>query len=130
MHILPFPAWGCSHISCFLIGHPLINGGRHEKEKIGGLVPEQIEAEIERTKKLLSELDSLLAADKTRPWLFGLESPTALDTHLVVFLVRLQDVGRHELIPEGLSRYVDVATSKREWQQLMGEQRTVPPRPK
>jgi hypothetical protein len=33
------------------------------------------------------------------PWLFGLENPTALDAHLVFFIWRMRDVGRHELIP-------------------------------
>jgi hypothetical protein len=33
------------------------------------------------------------------PWLFGLENPTALNARLVIFIGRMRDVGRHELIP-------------------------------
>ena len=56
-------------------------------------------------------------------WLFSLENLTALDAYLVVFLWRIRDVGRDELVPERLGAYLDRAMGTKEWGDLMGEGR-------
>lgn len=59
------------------------------------------------------------------PWLFGLESPTALDAHLVVFIERMREVGRGELIPAGLQAYADKAKAGKAWEGVMQGRRTM-----
>jgi hypothetical protein len=44
--------------------------------------------------------------------------------HLVVFIWRMRDVGRDDLIPERLGRYADLATQARAWEELMRGRRT------
>jgi hypothetical protein len=78
---------------------------------------------VQRAKALMQELNSLLSDDG--PWLFGLQSPSALDAHLVVFLSRMRDVGRGELIPERLGTYVDRAVDTQEWKQTMDGRKTM-----
>jgi glutathione S-transferase len=95
-----------------------------ERDKIGGLKPERIESEIGRTQFLLSELNSFLKQE-AGPWLFGRDQPTALDAHLVVFIARLQDLGRESLIPPALIKYAGAAMEKPEWQSTMAGRRTM-----
>lgn len=98
---------------------------RLDRDKIGGLKPARVESEVERARSLLAELDSLLVPGGSGPWLFGLDKPTALDAHLVVFVGRLRDVGREILIPVGIGRYADTAMAKPEWKGVMKGRRTM-----
>jgi hypothetical protein len=59
---------------------------------------------------------------------FGLEEPTALDAHLVVFIARMQDIGRDDLLPPGLSQYASRLMEGQEWKAVMQGRRTIPPR--
>jgi hypothetical protein len=54
-------------------------------------------------------------------WLFGSSTATALDAHLLPFLVRLRECGRAELISEDLGRYADASLKTPEWKSVMGE---------
>lgn len=67
-------------------------------------------------KELLASLEKLM--DRTDGWIYG-ETPTALDTHLVVFIARMTDVGRQALIPEKVKKYGDWAMQRPEWVKMM-----------
>jgi hypothetical protein len=60
-----------------------------EEEKIGGLKPDKVIREVERTRELISHLELLLPTAGHSSWVFGIDNPTALDAHLVVFIARL-----------------------------------------
>lgn len=83
-----------------------------------------MESNKEKAQKLLLELEALLVPG-AGPWLYGAAVPTALDAHLVTFIARMKDVGREELIPQGLSRYGDLATSTSEWREVTNGKRTM-----
>ena len=91
---------------------------RIESEKVDGLLPETVAAEIERARAFLTEVEGLIeerlrySNDRQSVWIFGGEAPTALDASLIVFLVRMRDVGRSKLIPPHLSRYADVVGAR------------------
>jgi glutathione S-transferase len=97
---------------------------RVEKHKIGGVQPEQIGEQVQRAQSVISKLNSLLS-EESGPWLSGSYRPTALDAHVVIFLARLQDVGRASLIPPGLERYSAMAMETSEWQAVMEGRRTM-----
>ncbi|KIY00911.1 uncharacterized protein Z520_03577 [Fonsecaea multimorphosa CBS 102226] len=112
-----------------------------ERDKIGGLKPGAPEAMDERARNLMSDFErilpkqaSLQAGDggqtsngttSSGPWLFGLTSPSALDAHLVVFVARMRDVGRANIIPETISDYADRAMALPEWQAVMEGRKTM-----
>lgn len=100
-----------------------------ETDKIGGLQPTTVSHNIAQATALTSELESLLPPNASGsahgPWLFGLEHPTALDTHLIVFINRMRDVGREAIIPERLGAYADVAMERKEWVDLMQGRKTM-----
>jgi hypothetical protein len=102
-----------------------------DTDKIGGLQPATVSHNVSKASALTSELESLLpdsnanSTTTTGPWLFGLEHPTALDAHLIVFINRMRDVGRDALIPERLGAYADVAMGKKEWVDLMQGRKTM-----
>ncbi|KAK4498027.1 hypothetical protein PRZ48_010683 [Zasmidium cellare] len=93
-----------------------------EQEYVGGLKTETVEEMVERTRELLDKMSNLLPAGSK--WLFGLEHPTALDAHLVPFLVRLKDFKRENLIPANLVQYVAEAEKTTEWRDVMGGRST------
>lgn len=59
-------------------------------------------------------------------WIFG-DKPTALDAHLVVFIARMTDVGRENIIPDGLRRYGARAMQRPEWVSMMEGRKTMLP---
>jgi len=83
-----------------------------------------VENQKAKARSLLLELEKLVVPDRG-PWLFGLDAATALDAHLVVFIARLRDVGREELIPHGISLYGDRAMETPEWRNFMDGRRTM-----
>lgn len=110
--------------------------GRLERDKIGGLKPGVPDAMNERAQNLLSEFERILPKQGSAPsdgqtngtlgpWLFGLTSPSALDAHLVVFVARMRDVGRSNIIPKAVSDYVDRAMAQPEWQTVMEGRKTM-----
>ena len=100
--------------------------------------PETVTSNVKKAHELMSKLEGILSSQSTStsqaangegkdmdvPWLFELGHPTALDAHLVVFIWRMRDVGRDDLIPERLGRYADAATQTRVWEELMQGRRT------
>lgn len=89
-----------------------------EKDKVGGVELAQVEIEVQRAQSVLSKLEPLVL-EGNGPWLYGRTRPTALDAHVVVFLARLHDVGRANLIPIGLEKYYERAIDTPEWQGVM-----------
>ncbi len=79
--------------------------------------PEVIEAEVERARSLLDELNSLRISNNAKDdaWIFATPTPTALDTTLICFLARLMDRQLEEIIPEPL---LDLAQKIRATQQF------------
>jgi hypothetical protein len=96
----------------------------HEAEKIHSVEEGRVHEEVGKTKSLLAKLETTLDPT-TGPWLFGLEVGTVLDANLVPFLARLREVGNAEWIPEGLSKYADVAMATPEWMSVMEGRKTM-----
>ena len=73
----------------------------------------------------MSKLEKMLKNSSTG-WLFGLDWPSALDAHLVVFIARMQNIDRHDLIPEKLKAYGERAMKGPEWSDVMQGRATLP----
>lgn len=99
--------------------------GRVESEKVDGLTALRIEEAENRTKVILRKMEHLLHQHSSESWLFASSSPTALDAHLIIFIARLFDIGRKDLIPERLLEYGEMACKTQEWDQVMQDRRTV-----
>lgn len=103
----------------------MVGLSRVETEKIAATKQDKVDSEIEHVRSLLSSLEATLRAQGSGSWLFGFDGPTALDAHVVVFISRLRDVGRAELIPSNLAKYADAAMETSEWRKLMDKERAV-----
>lgn len=97
-----------------------------QNRKLSGLEPESVEEAIKRTKQWMAEIQPLVAQSKTG-WCFDTTEPNALDAHLVVFLARLHDVRRDNLVPESVRKYGEVAMNQKAWKNTMEDRRTMPP---
>lgn len=62
---------------------------------------------------------------KNTPWVFGTQFATALDAHLMIFLARLMDVGRDELIPRTELDYAQRVMSMDVWKCFMQGRKTM-----
>ncbi len=80
---------------------------------------------VERAKTLLAKFEDILN-DSNSGWCFGLKQPSAFDTHLIVFIARMMDVGREGLIPERIRQYAAKASESEEWKSVMQGRRTMP----
>ncbi|KAH9838209.1 Glutathione S-transferase, domain-containing protein, partial [Teratosphaeria destructans] len=98
---------------------------RLDESKLAALTPEASKKNEQYTQQLVSQLVSNLEASKTG-YLFGLERPSALDAHLVVFVARMLDIKRDDMIPMQLKSYAEKAMGGKEWQDVMQGRRTVP----
>lgn len=87
---------------------------------------DEVENNLKRSLAIMHELQAILG-DSPTDWCFGLEQPSALDIHLLVFLVRLQDAAQDELIPNALQSWADKFMQMDEWANLMQGTRTLPP---
>ncbi|KAK0247009.1 hypothetical protein B0A54_17911 [Friedmanniomyces endolithicus] len=98
---------------------------RLKEKKFAVLTPQASRKNEEYAAQLMTRLESLLNASQT-PWLFGLERPSALDAHLLVFIARMQDIGRGDMIPEALKKYGEKAMNGPEWHEVMQGRHTSP----
>jgi hypothetical protein len=103
-----------SHADCFT---------SVEKHKIGGIEPSQVGEEVQQAQSIMSKLASLLIEEQG-PWLHG-HSATALNAHVIMFLARLQDAGRANLMPSRLRRYLAMVMETWKWQAVMAGNRTI-----
>lgn len=94
--------------------------------KVGGLVDETVEAEIAKTKQLFSDYEKVLPSDSSQ-WAFDSERPTALDAHMIVFVARLLDKQRDNLISHGVLKYARSKMEESEWKETMEGRTTMPP---
>lgn len=78
----------------------------------------------ESARELLAALETRLGASDS--FLFGPE-PSALDAHLAVFIARMQDVGRDNLIPPKLREFGTRAKETPEWVKMMDGRSTMVP---
>lgn len=87
-----------------------------------------------RAKVVLDRLANTLPENAqrsgNRPWLFGLQEPTALDAHTIVFVELMRDVGRLGLVPEKLDAWSKKATEQEAWVNVMDGRRTMAAPPK
>lgn len=94
---------------------------RINSEKVDGLRPETVAQEIERAQRFLNTVeairDSSIASGSKSPWIFGTKNPSALDTSLMVFLVRMMDVKRENLLPQGLREMADLVKMTTEFKE-------------
>ncbi|CAL5868592.1 uncharacterized protein PFLUO_LOCUS2819 [Penicillium psychrofluorescens] len=92
-----------------------------EKGKDIALLPETLKKEEAKTISMLNELGAI--RDRALPqgnrWIFGTEMATALDSHLMIFLARLMDVGRESLMPETIRYYAEAIMAQDVWKDFM-----------
>lgn len=79
-----------------------------------------------QTKQLLSTIDGMLQVSHSG-WLLDTPHPTALDAHITVFVARLKDAGRGELVPVRATEYADRLMETPAWKDMMQGRQTVPP---
>ena len=108
------------------LGGSLIESCRIREGKLPGLEPQNVENAIRRTNVFLAEIAELLD-HSTTGWILNTADPTALDAHVVVFICRLQDVDRQNLISDQVQQYAEVAMAQKAWEEVMSGRRTVPP---
>lgn len=75
-------------------------------KEIPSLKRESAECAILKTIDLLHEIGERLQVSQT-DWILNTTHPTALDAHIVVFVARLKDAGRGELIPARIIDYAE-----------------------
>ena len=93
---------------------------------MGGLEEDTVKTNEEKARVLMKEFEDILN-DSQSGWCYGLPQPSALDAHLIVFIARMFDVKRAELIPERLKEYADKAMAGAEWQAVMQGRNTFGP---
>jgi hypothetical protein len=94
--------------------------------EIPSLKRESAERAIVQSAQLLGEVDELLQTSHSG-WVLDTPHPTALDAHLIVFVARLKDSGRGELVPARLMEYADRAMDASAWKDVMQGRQTIPP---
>jgi hypothetical protein len=94
--------------------------------EIPSLKRESAERAIVQSAQLLGEAEELLQASRSG-WVLDTPHPTALDAHLIVFVARLRDAGRGELVPTLVVKYADGAMDTSAWRDMMQGRQTIPP---
>jgi hypothetical protein len=93
--------------------------------------PEVIKEMEHRTKVILNRLADTLPENThgsgAGPWMFGLQEPSALDAHTIIFVERMRDVDRMGLVPEKLDAWSQKATEQEAWRNMMDGRRTMAP---
>lgn len=96
---------------------------RLERDKIGGLKPGVPESMSKQARQLMERFEPLIEGSKS--WLFNLPHPTALDLHLAVFIARMLDVGRDDVIPAKVKEYGARVMETKEWKAVMNGRKTM-----
>ena len=94
--------------------------------EIPSLKRESAEQAIVQCRDFLSEIDGMLQSSHT-DWVLNTPHPTALDAHVIVFIARLRDAGRGELVPARVVDYADKQMDTDAWNGTMQGRGTVPP---
>ncbi|KXT06096.1 hypothetical protein AC578_1301 [Pseudocercospora eumusae] len=99
---------------------------RIQDKKISALTESNVSKTIQQTQDFMAEVEEKLKGSSTS-WILDTAEPTALDSHFITFVARLQDVGRDDLVPDSVARYANVAMSLPQWKEVMQGKRTTPP---
>ncbi|KAL2783001.1 hypothetical protein BJX66DRAFT_319328 [Aspergillus keveii] len=83
----------------------------------------QARALMERFEGLIT--GPLARGEETPSWLFALPHLTVLDYHLAVFIARMLDVGRDDIIPDKLRKYAALVWETAEWKAVMQGRKTM-----
>jgi hypothetical protein len=94
--------------------------------EIPSLKRESAERAIVQSVQLLGEAEELLQASRSG-WVLDTPHPTALDAHLIVFVARLKDAGRREVVLARVMEYADRAMNASAWKDVMQGRQTIPP---
>ena len=94
--------------------------------EIPSLKRESAERAIVKTRDLLHEISGMLQVSQT-DWILNMTHPTALDAHVIVFVARLKDAGRKELVPARIIDYADKQMDTALWKEMMQGRSTIPP---
>lgn len=91
------------------------------------LAKEVVAVEESKACSFLSQIETLLAGSEESgsPWIFGTEDPTALDAHVVPFVARLIDVGRHWMLQDRVRAFAEHAFDADAWKEVMQGRKTV-----
>jgi hypothetical protein len=95
-------------------------------KELPSLKRETAEHAIVKTSDLVQEIDKVLKVSQT-DWILNTTHPTALDAHVIVFVARLKDAGRGELVPACITDYADKQMDTAVWEAMVQGQGTVPP---
>ena len=69
------------------------------------ILPTRVAQAEDQTRIFLAKIDQIKKARGEKAYIHG-PKPTALDAHVLVFLCRLEDKKRMDLIPESLHEYL------------------------
>lgn len=95
-------------------------------KEIPSLKRESAELAIVKTSDFLHEICEMSQKSQTA-WILDTTHPTALDAHVIVFLARLKDAGRRELIPARIIDYAGKQMDTVVWKEMMQGRSTIPP---
>lgn len=92
----------------------------HEKTLVHALEPDAIQLAEQQTRQFFSKVENerQLYAKEGSLWTYG-GNPTALDAHMAVFIARLMDVKRLDLVPPHMAKLVKDFRSTTEWHNVM-----------
>ncbi|CAN8099781.1 unnamed protein product [Discula destructiva] len=96
--------------------------------RVGRMTAEYLDEAIELTKKFLHKVQSLLEKNgisSNDGYLYGPHA-TVLDGHVLVFLCRLCDIRRSELIPPVLLEWAQHFRNSALWKEVVPSGRTIP----
>jgi len=96
------------------------------QREIPSLKRESAERAILQTKEFLRDVEQMLRTSHTH-WILKTPYPTALDAHVIVFVARLKDAGRGELVPTRIINFADKQMDTVAWKEMMQGRGTVPP---
>ena len=91
---------------------------RIDNNKLGALEADRVEKNERYAKGLAKKFEDLLRNSKTG-WLLGFDNPSALDAHFIVFIARMLDIRRDDLITEKLKEYASKAMESAPWKEVM-----------
>lgn len=101
------------------------DGRSNESEKAPVFTQKHAEDNEAYTKEFAAKLANLLEDSKT-PYFLSVGQPSALDGHVVVFIARMNDIGRSDLLPAKLKSYGEKAFAGQAWRDLMQGMSTNP----
>ena len=97
-----------------------------QNKKLDPLQPENVKANEEKAIALMKEFDENIKNHSTG-LCFGFDTPSALDAHLLVFIARMMDKGRDDIVSAGLKHYAAQLMASDEWKDVMQGQSTLAP---